>query len=184
MKRWLAGFLVVLACSVMACAGGLEIVGDSSYAPHLSASVGIGTTVSGPGVITRESGVRFGDEYDYRAVVNGDTVYVRDLFQEVRIGDTLMVEWIPQGDADLAGYHLIFAGSQARLEDWYTMEMVEIDTAVHAAKKLYIAPGIYYVGVDAADVNGNRSAMSVAVVLGVKPAGLLPPKRVRIILGI
>ena len=147
------------------------------------AALAVAAIIRGPGQIIDLAGVRYADNYDYLAVVNGDTVYVRADFAECRVGDTLEVEWLPQGDADLAGYNLMLIGSQLRMEEWLPMEVVEIDTSVHAVKKLWVQPGIYYMGVDAQDSSGNRSNMSVAVVLSVKPIGLMPPRRVKIMLG-
>lgn len=135
-----------------------------------------------PGKITYSEGQRYNDSYSSIAVVNGDTVYVRAAAYQISVGDTISVHWLPQGDADLAGYNLIYIGATTRSSIWLPLASVKIDTMVSASRKLYLDPGYYYLGVDAQDTSGNRSALSVAIMLRVNPAGLLPPRIVHVII--
>ncbi len=135
-----------------------------------------------PGSITYTEGRRYDDPYSSIAVIGRDTIYVSSRGYHVHVGDTLQVHWLPQGNADLAGYNLVLISGSSRVNTWLPLASVTIDSTVSASRKLYLEPGYYYAAVDAQDLSGNRSSLSVAVMLQVRAAGLLPPRLVKIVI--
>jgi hypothetical protein len=122
-----------------------------------------------------------GDPYEGVAQLQNRDVYYRCDTTFCRIGDTLSVQWDSPDDIDLSGYYLNLFNGTINQAQWIPIEGVSTGQTIWTAPRRIIAPaGLYYVGLEAQDISGNKSPLSVCVFLDVKSTLPRRPKMVRI----